>query len=46
MEAMGHLTGGVAHDFNNLLLIIQGNLELLRPRIGGTGLERRLDAIE
>jgi signal transduction histidine kinase len=34
MEAVGQLSGGIAHDFNNLLMVIQGNLELLRERIG------------
>jgi signal transduction histidine kinase/CheY-like chemotaxis protein len=46
MEAMGQLTGGIAHDFNNLLLVIGGNLELLRTKVGGIGAERQLDAIE
>ncbi|MGF7174786.1 response regulator [Azospirillum doebereinerae] len=34
MEAVGQLTGGIAHDFNNLLMIITGNLELARGRLG------------
>jgi PAS domain S-box-containing protein len=34
MEAIGKLTGGIAHDFNNMLTVIDGNLEMLRPRLG------------
>ena len=33
MEAIGKLTGGIAHDFNNMLTVIDGNLEMLRPRL-------------
>ncbi len=34
MEAIGKLTGGIAHDFNNMLTVIDGNLEMLKPRLG------------
>jgi two-component system NtrC family sensor kinase len=45
MEAMGQLTGGVAHDFNNLLMVVNGNLQILRKRLGTAAHERQLDAI-
>ena len=34
MLAIGRLTGGVAHDFNNLLMVVLGNLEWVRRRVG------------
>ncbi len=34
LEAMGRLTGGIAHDFNNMLMVIEGNAELLKERLG------------
>jgi two-component system NtrC family sensor kinase len=46
MEALGQLTGGVAHDFNNLLMVVTGNIEMLRKKLGGSGAERQLAAIE
>ena len=46
MEALGQLTGGVAHDFNNLLMVVTGNIEVLRKKLGTSGGERQLAAIE
>ena len=39
MEALGRLAGGIAHDFNNLLMVMGGNTELLRARLGRHGIE-------
>jgi two-component system NtrC family sensor kinase len=46
MEALGQLTGGVAHDFNNLLMVVTGNIEVLKKKLGTSGGERQLAAIE
>ncbi|CAN7182278.1 PAS domain S-box protein [Phenylobacterium sp. LjRoot225] len=47
MEAIGQLTGGVAHDFNNLLMVVSGQAQLLRRKIGDDErAARALDAIE
>ena len=45
MEAIGQLTGGVAHDFNNLLMVVNGNLQILRKRLGTQEHDRQLEAI-
>lgn len=47
MEAIGQLTGGVAHDFNNLLMVVSGQAQLLRKRLGDDPRAAvSLDAIE
>jgi signal transduction histidine kinase/FixJ family two-component response regulator len=44
LQAMGQLTGGIAHDFNNLLMVIVGNLELAKPKLGeGSPILRRIE---
>jgi CheY-like chemotaxis protein len=43
MESIGQLTAGLAHDFNNLLQVVQGNLEMMRHKLGDERLLRYLD---
>ncbi len=45
LEALGRLAGGIAHDFNNVLTVIQGHVDLVRPRVEGTSMEASIRAI-
>jgi two-component system, cell cycle sensor histidine kinase and response regulator CckA len=47
MEAVGQLASGIAHDFNNLLMVIQGNSDVMRDRLGpGDSQRRNLEEIQ
>jgi len=46
LEAVGRMTGGIAHDFNNILMVIQGNAEFLREKLGENADHRAADAID
>ncbi|MBV8889777.1 MAG: PAS domain S-box protein [Alphaproteobacteria bacterium] len=46
MEALGQLTGGVAHDFNNMLMVVSGNAQTLKRRLGDPRDLRAVEAIE
>ena len=46
MEALGQLTGGIAHDFNNMIMVVSGNAQLLKQRVGDAANVRAIEAIE
>jgi signal transduction histidine kinase len=46
LRAISQLSGGIAHDFNKLLMIIDGNVEALRRKVGGLGADAQIDAID